>query len=289
MDGRATRPVRARGGAATRSSLTDAEWAELAPLVPPAKPGGRPTGEKRGRAGGARRRCSTSGAREALALQPPAAGCAAQHGPQHLPRLRARLGVWEAIAAALVAAERRRQGRAPERTAASSTARPLGRRKGGAAHGPGGLRRRQADQGAQAPPADRHAGLPLRVVVHSAGIQDRDGAALVLEGLRERCPHLELVWADAGYLARQADAAVAAVPCLRLGVRSSAPNQKAGSCSPGAGSSSEPSLETAATARRLAEDYEAIVEAVLGFIHLATIQLLVRRLARGHDRFSVRF
>ena len=36
-------------------------------------------------------------------------------------------GVWEAIAAALVAAERRRQGRAPERTAASSTARPLER------------------------------------------------------------------------------------------------------------------------------------------------------------------
>lgn len=33
--------------------------------------------------------------------------------------------------------------------------------------------------------------------------------------------------------------------------------------------------------RRLAKDYEGIVEAVLGFIHLATIQLLVRRLARA--------
>lgn len=59
-------------------------------------------------------------------------------------------------------------------------------------------------------------GLPLRVVVHSAGIQDRDGAALVLDGLRERCRHLELIWADAGYLARQVDAAVAAVPDLRI-------------------------------------------------------------------------
>lgn len=31
-------------------------------------------------------------------------------------------------------------------------------------------------------------GLPIRVVVHSAGIQDRDGAALVLDNIRERHP-----------------------------------------------------------------------------------------------------
>jgi transposase len=42
-------------------------------------------------------------------------------------------------------------------------------------------------------------GLPLRVVVHSAGIQDRDGAALVLDRIRGRFPWLELVWADGGY------------------------------------------------------------------------------------------
>jgi transposase len=59
-------------------------------------------------------------------------------------------------------------------------------------------------------------GLPLRVVVHSADIQDRDGAALVLDGLRARCPHLELVWADAGYLARQVNDAVSAVAGLRI-------------------------------------------------------------------------
>jgi transposase len=32
--------------------------------------------------------------------------------------------------------------------------------------------------------------------------------------------------------------------------------------------------------RRLAKDYEGIVEAALAFIHLATIQLLIRRLAQ---------
>lgn len=41
-------------------------------------------------------------------------------------------------------------------------------------------------------------GLPMRVVVHSAGIQDRDGAALVLERIKARFPWLQLVWADGG-------------------------------------------------------------------------------------------
>jgi transposase len=36
-------------------------------------------------------------------------------------------------------------------------------------------------------------GLPLRVIVHSAGVQDRDGAALVLDKIRNSFPWLELV------------------------------------------------------------------------------------------------
>ena len=42
-------------------------------------------------------------------------------------------------------------------------------------------------------------GLPMRVVVHSAAIQDRDGAGLVLDKIRTRFPWLELIWADGGY------------------------------------------------------------------------------------------
>ena len=58
-------------------------------------------------------------------------------------------------------------------------------------------------------------GLPLRVVVHSAGIQDRDGAGLVLDKIRHRFPWLELVWADAGYNAHQVKDAVASFPASR--------------------------------------------------------------------------
>ncbi len=42
-------------------------------------------------------------------------------------------------------------------------------------------------------------GLVLAVVVHSAGIQDRDGAKLVLERARNRFERLKLIWADGGY------------------------------------------------------------------------------------------
>jgi transposase len=42
-------------------------------------------------------------------------------------------------------------------------------------------------------------GLPMRVLVHSAAIQDRDGAGLVLDRIRRRFPWLELIWADGGY------------------------------------------------------------------------------------------
>ena len=59
-------------------------------------------------------------------------------------------------------------------------------------------------------------GLPLRIVVHSASIQDRDGAALVLNKIRESFPGLELVWADGGYNAHQVQAVAAANPGLRI-------------------------------------------------------------------------
>jgi putative transposase len=42
-------------------------------------------------------------------------------------------------------------------------------------------------------------GLMLRVEVHSASVQDRDGAALVLDRITRRFPFLKRIFADAGY------------------------------------------------------------------------------------------
>jgi len=42
-------------------------------------------------------------------------------------------------------------------------------------------------------------GLLLNVVVHPANIQDREGGKLVLDGIKQKYPKLEKVWADQGY------------------------------------------------------------------------------------------
>ncbi len=56
--------------------------------------------------------------------------------------------------------------------------------------------------------------MPLGVVIHSAGVQDRDGAALVLDKILNNFPWLD--WADSGYNAHRVKDALAAVPGLRM-------------------------------------------------------------------------
>ena len=48
-------------------------------------------------------------------------------------------------------------------------------------------------------------GLLLAVVVHSTDIQDRGGGKLVINKLVGRFPHLQLIWADAGYTGKLVD------------------------------------------------------------------------------------
>ena len=76
-------------------------------------------------------------------------------------------------------------------------------------------------------------GLPMRVVVHSAAIQDRDGA--VLDKIRRRFPWLELIWADGGYNAWQVNTAVAKVPLLRMEIVKRSDDVWASSCCRAAG------------------------------------------------------
>jgi putative transposase len=48
-------------------------------------------------------------------------------------------------------------------------------------------------------------GLLLRVVVHAADMQDRDGGVLVLTAPLADCPRLCHLWVDAGYRGRFVD------------------------------------------------------------------------------------
>ena len=115
-------------------------------------------------------------------------------------------------------------------------------------------------------------GLPLRVVVHSAAIQDRDGAALVLDRIRQR-------WADGGYNARQVEHAVAAQPPLRVEIVKR-PDDSAGFIVLPRRWVVERTFSWFGRNRRLAKGYENLADALAALITLACIQLAVRRLAR---------
>jgi len=87
-------------------------------------------------------------------------------------------------------------GRSPGPTAAGTgsqsvrtveTAGPSGYDAGGKARGRG--RHIAVDVG----------GTPIMVQVHTADIQDRDGAPDVIPGMLEKAPEVRKVWADSGY------------------------------------------------------------------------------------------
>lgn len=123
-------------------------------------------------------------------------------------------------------------------------------------------------------------GLPLRVIVHSAAIQDRDGAALVFDKIRQRFNWLELVWADGGYNAHQVDAAAAKVPGLRVEIVKRSDDMKGFVILPRRWVV-ERTFSWFGRNRRLNKDYETLAETLVTFITLAAIQFAVRRLARA--------
>ena len=118
-------------------------------------------------------------------------------------------------------------------------------------------------------------GLPMWVIVHSAAIQDRDGAGLLLDKIRQRFPWLELIWADGGYNAWQVDAAVAKVPWLRLAIVNRSDDMKGFVALPRRWVVERTSSWFGRN-RRLAKDFENLAKT---FVTLASIQFALRRLA----------
>jgi putative transposase len=115
--------------------------------------------------------------------------------------------------------------------------------------------------------------------VHSAGIQDRDGAALVLDKIHARFPWLDLVWADNGYNARQVDAAVAKIPTLRVEIVKRSDDVKGFVVLPRRWVV-ERTFSWFGRNRRLAKDFENLAASLAAFVMLACIQIAIRRLAR---------
>jgi putative transposase len=118
--------------------------------------------------------------------------------------------------------------------------------------------------------------LLLAVVVHSAGIQDRDGAKWVFAQMRGRFPRLQRIWADGGY-AGQLIGWVAAFAGWVLEIVKRSDDAQGFEVQPHRWIV-ERTFGWLSKYRRLAKDYEETSQSSETWIRLAMIQLMARRL-----------
>ena len=121
-------------------------------------------------------------------------------------------------------------------------------------------------------------GLLLIVVVHTANIQDRDGAQLVLEQIKGTFSRLQIIWADAAYSGQLVDW-VKVVCGWVLEIVKRSDDIKGFKVLPHRWVV-ERTFGWMGRYRRLSKDYECLTESSQAFIYAAMIHIMIRRLAR---------
>lgn len=266
----ATRRDYARPTGSYAGDVTDREWALISPLLPGAKPGGRP-----------RVTCLRRVVDAIFYLLQ--TGCQWRMLPRDFPprstvygyfRRWRDDGTWARVHDALYLRCRDLDGREASPTAAIIDSQSV--KTGAEARDMVGF-----DAGKRVKGRKRHLvtdtlGLLLRIEVHSAGMQDRDGAALVFDRLTERFPFLERIFADAGYQGpRVAAAAPRPVEVIR--------RSDSGFVVQPMRWVVERTFAWACINRRLARDFERFASTVRTLFQIAMIKLMSRRLARYWD------
>ena len=264
-----------RGGLRYPSDVTDDEWAHIAPLIPPAKRGGRKRNvDVRDVVNGLMYILST--------------GCQWRAIPKDLPPRSTLFGYFELwyydgtldrIHYSLYVKCRESIGREASPTACVIDSQSV---KGSEKGGPASIRRATM-RGKKIKGKKRHilvdtVGLLVHAIVHPANIQDRDGGVLVLGTLFGRFPFLKKLFADGGYQGPVFDHARKKVlPHLETEIVKRSDTAVVFEVIPRRWVV-ERTFAWLGRCRRLATDFENRTRTARAFLLLASIRLMLRKL-----------
>jgi transposase len=123
-------------------------------------------------------------------------------------------------------------------------------------------------------------GLLVGLVIHQADIQDRDGAPLVLASIKSAFPWLRHIFADGAYAGEKLAQALAPLGDWALEIVKRSDAAKGFVLLPRRWVV-ERTFAWLNRNRRLAKDFEELVASASAWIMIASVKMIMRRLARG--------